>query len=571
MNDYYTNQHLNIEIKGFCLYSDEELAKLKDQLNLKSDIRLLKSAQEYFGNTEGRDPGSEELIFIDHIASSEPRSTSHRLLTELYAENLYIGETYDDMKEKLISLGKMPPYSFLDIGTAGELCCNEFCGRRNDTPINMYSGDSSLLKASVLGNISTKLIKSKLGGNSAISPYDNRQSYKNVPVIENSDSIIFVNSSTPTTMPADRMIPALSGLLINLRAKIQLKAVALTEGGNLLNAILSVAPGAFVNLTSLPGMIYNFSSTALLDSFENSAIVVVSSSSTNEFLSEAKEHGFGAIAFGHPNATNRLTVSMGAGHPISLSTAYLSEIKPCACMSVNITNTSDSDSAPCSDFSVMGFTESFYANYVTASSNLLITNAKKVCMSYGDAIGVVLECMCRLISCGVSRKDITASFESTVNTLADKETLGESLAMLLGLYRVQTELAIRSNGSSCHSSFTPSISATFAAPMPEKIIQNSFAAPNSKVYLLSPRNDANGIPEFRDIKLLLDYIEDLRKYGLILSARAVNGSDVIGTAKAMENGYIKVNISAKNANCAHGAFIIESTHDLQGTFLGFTE
>ena len=112
----------------------------------------------------------------------------------------------------------------------------------------------------------------------------------------------------------------------------------------------------------------------------------------------------------------------------------------------------------------MGFNESFSANYVASASSLIISNAKKACHSYSDAVGVVIEAISRLISCGVSRNDITASFEATVNPLADKETLGESLAMLLGLYRAQTELSVRSVGSVCRVSYTPSLSATVVAP-----------------------------------------------------------------------------------------------------------
>ncbi len=570
MNDYYTNQHLNTTVKGFCLFSDEELAQTKQLLELKSDINLLKTVQDYFANNEGRDPGTEELCFIDSYAAVEPRSASKQLITELYTENSYIGESYEDMKDKLTALGKNPPYSFEDISLAGELCCGEFCCASNDTLVNMYSGDSALLEASVCGNIATKLIRSKLSGNSAIVPQSNRSDYKSTSIIENSDSIVFVNLANNQT-PSERLVPILSGLFLNLRSKVQIKAVTLTQNGNLLDAVLSLAPGAFINLSALPGMIYNFSSAAILDCFENCAIVIVSNSSTNEFLIAAKEHELGAFVFGHPNTTNRLTISTGMGHPLSLSTVFLSKINRYACRSINVKDSEKSDTAPCSDFSVMGFTESLSANYVNFSSSLIITNAKKSCRSYSDAIGVVLEALSRLISCGVSRKDITASFESTVNPLADKETLGESLAIMLGLYRTQTELSVRSVGSSCKVSYTPSISATAVAPTPEKIIPNTFSLRESRVYLLTPRNDKNGIAEFRDIKLLFDYIEELKKYGLILSCRAVNGKDVIGTARAMETEAVKLNLEAKDVNSAYGAFIIESKNELQGTFLGFTE
>ena len=164
MNDYYTSQHLNTTVKGFCLFSDEELIQTKQSLELKSDIKLklLKTVQKYFANNEGRDPGTEELCFIDRYAAVEPRSASKHLITELYAEKSYIGESYEDLKDKLTSLGKIPPYSFEDISMAGELCCTEFLCKPDNSSVNMYSGESALLEASVCGNIATKLIRSKL-------------------------------------------------------------------------------------------------------------------------------------------------------------------------------------------------------------------------------------------------------------------------------------------------------------------------------------------------------------------------------------------------------------------------
>ena len=143
--------------------------------------------------------------------------------------------------------------------------------------------------------------------------------------------------------------------------------------------------------------------------------------------------------------------------------------------------------------------------------------------------------------------------------------------MLLGLYRAQTELSVRSVGSVCRVSYTPSLSATVVAPQPDNTIPNTFSSKGSRVYLLTPRNDKNGITEFRDLKLLFDYIEDLKKFGLILSARAVNGQDVSGTVKAMETEELKLSSELKTLNSAYGAFIIESKNELQGTFLGFTE
>ncbi len=571
MNDYYTDQHLNTTVNGFCFFSDEELVKVKELLELKSDIKLLKAIQKYFANNECRDPGSEEIAFIDRFASSEPRNASNNLITEIYAENSYIGETYKDIKDKLSSLGKNPPYSFEDICLSGELCCSEFCAKKHDTSsVNIYSGDSALLEASISGSAETMLIKSKLSGNSAIVPHGNRTDTKNTLSIESSDSIIFVNPASNQISP-ERLAPILSGLIISLRSKVQIKSATLIQGGSLLDAVLSLSSGAFINLTALPGMTYNFSAATVLDRFENCAIVIASSASTNEFLSAAKEQELGTVVFGHPSTANRLTISTGVGHPVSLSTAFLSEISRYACHSVSVKNTEDTSVAPSSSFSIMGLSESLYANYVAVSSNLIITNAKKICRSYGDAIGIVLEALSRLISCGVSRKDITASFEATVNPLADKETLGESLSILLGLYRTQVELAIQSVGSSCRVSCTPSISVTMTAPTPEKAIPNTFSHKESRVYLLTPRTGADGITEFRDVKLLLDYIEELNKYGLILSCRAINGKDVIGTVKSMENESVKLNLDVKNVNLSYAAFIIESKNELQGTFLGFTE
>ncbi|MCQ2798820.1 MAG: phosphoribosylformylglycinamidine synthase [Bacilli bacterium] len=202
---------------------------------------------------------------------------------------------------------------------------------------------------------------------------------------------------------------------------------------------------------------------------------------------------------------------------------------------------------------------------------------------YQGAYLSVVESLCKLIASGATFEDTYLTFQEYFKKpMKDARRWGEPMSALLGAFKAQLDYGVAAIGGkdSMSGSFekldVPPTLVSFAVTTGNvnEVITNEFKKAGNKVYLLKPEYDANGLPNVESLKALFKTIENLNKEGKIASCYTPTlGGVAEAVIKAcMGNGYgFKFNdeLSLDDIyNYCYGAFMIESSCELDGLYIG---
>lgn len=202
---------------------------------------------------------------------------------------------------------------------------------------------------------------------------------------------------------------------------------------------------------------------------------------------------------------------------------------------------------------------------------------------YHGALYAVTESIARLIATGGSRRKCWLSFQEYFGrTGTDPARWGAPFAALLGALEAQLELGCAAIGGkdSMSGSFegldVPPTLVSFAvsAAKAGNIISPEFKKTGSKLYLLSPKYDKNGLPEFESLKAVFDTAEGLIADKKALSVWAVGAGGIAeGVFKMALGNRIGAALTINDERlyeCRCGSFIVEAGGGLDAEEIGET-
>lgn len=146
---------------------------------------------------------------------------------------------------------------------------------------------------------------------------------------------------------------------------------------------------------------------------------------------------------------------------------------------------------------------------------------------YHGAYLAVVESVSKLIATGATYNEIYLSFQEYFEKLgSDPKRWGKPMAAVLGAFRAQKALGVAAIGGKDSMSGTfenidvPPTLISFAITndKADKIISPEFKEANSKVIMLTPSYDENGIPEEESLKSIFITVNQLMALGLVKSA-----------------------------------------------------
>ena len=146
---------------------------------------------------------------------------------------------------------------------------------------------------------------------------------------------------------------------------------------------------------------------------------------------------------------------------------------------------------------------------------------------YHGAYIAVVESVCKLVATGAKFEDVYLSFQEYFERLnKEPERWGKPLAALLGAFKAQMELGIGSIGGkdSMSGSFesldVPPTLISFAvtAEKTGNIVSNEFKKAGSKVCVLAPEYDAQGLPTSESLLRSFDTVTELLRSGKAIAA-----------------------------------------------------
>jgi len=202
---------------------------------------------------------------------------------------------------------------------------------------------------------------------------------------------------------------------------------------------------------------------------------------------------------------------------------------------------------------------------------------------YHGAYLAVVESAAKLIATGASYEDVYLTFqEYFLRVGKDAKRWGQPTAALLGAFKAQMDLKIAAIGGKDSMSGTfenidvPPTLVSFAITTDKigNIISNDFKKAGSKVYLLKPQYDANGLPNPESLLATFNKVTALMREGKVLSAYtpAVGGvGEAVmkmcygnGLGFAFTDGVTMEEIFGYN----YGAFVLECTEAVDGLLIG---
>ncbi len=191
---------------------------------------------------------------------------------------------------------------------------------------------------------------------------------------------------------------------------------------------------------------------------------------------------------------------------------------------------------------------------------------------YHSAMYAVIESVAKVIAVGGSHKQCWLTFqeyfERTQNT---PSRWGKPMAALLGAFKAQLELGIGSIGGKDSMSGTfedidvPPTLVSFAVSLTkaDKVISQEFKRPGSRIAIITPEYDENGIPNFESVKAVFSKVEELIQNGCVNACSTLTMGGLVETLAKMSLGN-KMGVKLTEAvgkeimfNPVYGGFVLE--------------
>ena len=201
---------------------------------------------------------------------------------------------------------------------------------------------------------------------------------------------------------------------------------------------------------------------------------------------------------------------------------------------------------------------------------------------YHGAYLAVVESVCKLIAHGGSFEEVYLTFQEYFEKpKADPARWGKPMAALLGAYKAQKDFEIASIGGkdSMSGSFenidVPPTLVSFAVTTDsvDNIISPEFKKAGSKVYLVKPQYDKNGLPVADSLKEIFARVTNLMREGKVLSCYTPTYGGIAEAIlkMAMGNGIGFAYSSELSVNDIfgynYGAFILETSQEIDNAVL----
>ena len=201
---------------------------------------------------------------------------------------------------------------------------------------------------------------------------------------------------------------------------------------------------------------------------------------------------------------------------------------------------------------------------------------------YKGAYLAVVSSLCKLVATGAEFCDVYLTFQEYFERLGkDENKWGKPLAALLGALEAQLDFGVAAIGGKDSMSGTfenisvPPTLVSFAVTTGKvgDVVSPEFKAAGHKVYLLAPETK-NGLPDPKSQIALFNRVTELMRAGKIVAAYAVSHGGVAEAVykMAIGNGF-GFDYEKSVGNDAifgydYGAFVVEATEKIEGTFLG---
>lgn len=553
------------KVRGFGRYTKQQLEQMKADLDISMPLSALSFCANYYRTQQRRDPAIDELKMIDRFYHIQTPSLNRAMLTELYTNNAFTADTYADLLSKRRTLD---PYA------------KSPCSLRDLTGIaNAYlkrAGKSSAnLPSAVL--LPTERGKEKTDTNGLQSMAVAKSGYRLLFPKETcapkalGDLLVILLPSAKTG--AAKYEQTVTAFFYREASVNKIKQTEIIADGGLLEILPSFSCGLWIEYFRLSRTGEPIPLNMLTEAYEGKYVVRISRNECDTFCKEAAAAGLCANAFASVIPEASYTFVRESGETFSLDFSFLAAMRPLRRITAKLQNEvfQEQTSTPI---------QTAKTALVKGDNGRDILCAASACMPHDAVFLHSLDCLLTPVlnlaaaGCDYISEALAVAVELPRDTLSSETAVGESIAVLLAVYRIQAELSMLLSASSLcinekleHPQLTAFVTADASAPCSAIYTQEG-----NRVYCIVPERTADGMLNFSALRTLLDFLCRLRRDGALYSARVLCRESVTDAIREMSRGALFCCITG-DALVAEGTFplaiMIETDRQLPAKQVGF--
>ena len=544
---------------NFHRHTEKQLNSMIKDVGLKLSVSQLNELQNYYRKVEKRDPTLDELYFLGEYFTG--RDCSQQLVNELTTNSKAIAETYADAMEKRETLTKSdePP----TVGELYGLSSKYLESRGKGYTLYVKKKKKLISRVLALSGRDAELRLAAEGYNTACKSPVGAVGIKSAkkqkaPKLKKGDFILLI-APTPE-MTAKDFTAALSDPMLSTCGDC-MPIVIPMEYRTIIDAVSSIPRGIYLDLDALYD---NDGATSELDDLcrrPYGVIAVVKANDIIDVLQLASAAKLNATVIGSLINKDRISVRHGNYPLVTFSRGLLSAVSAEAPLSLRHSGDMPAGELV-ANFRSLSRNGSF--SLATAESRIGASESSPFITAVYTALTAVAQC----VASGADYNDISLSSD-----IPKDLSPADTLSAVLGLYRVETELCIPHKAGRIGVR-GDRIAISAAAKLKHGQTPALLCAPSNRVYLLLPRYNAEGLPDFEDMRKMWRYLRTLCSENNVSSAFATGHDGAATALKAISarcdfipNPELDPTILEK---CAAGGFIVETPFAIEGIFIGKT-
>lgn len=498
------------KVLKFGYYSEQQMERTKNDLGLSMPMVFLTHCADFYRNHAKRDPYIEELKLLDRLASHMQKEPLSLALRELYTNDSCVAETYKDMMQKRNQLtpdasSPVTAKEAASLATNALLRAGKQAPRISVTPFTEFKNGEP--RVSFLSLCKESPRKTDLFA--LLLPSEQER---------NDDS-------------------GLDRILCDHAFTQKIKSIRPISSGGILAALLRECDSFRVELDRLTPPDAPVSLSVLTEAYPNAYLIRIPREQEEAIFYDAKERGVRILTFASVEKGCEMTLRNQQKELFRLDTTFLRSLLAQRSFAAKLANEKDGTLSAPKQATPIKFTNSICcAESTSHPQSAFFANAL-----YTALLAVIDQ---SLAGCAYSDQRLSVCLR--VPEKSNEASDSACVSILIGLYRLQAELGILAVDPLLvrdEAIASPALS-VFAfgrgTPLPTRLqdVGNS-------VYLLSIPAQESGLPDFGELRKLLNQLCDLRKNGDLISACAVCGESPEATLQKISFGEIGCHVGGE--------------------------
>ncbi len=553
-------------VRGFSQYTATQTEQMKQELSIEMPLEVLAYCAAYYQSKARRDPYIEELKLLDRFWTHQATLAQNIAPTGLLTNHTALAQTYADMMQKRRELTENTAASPATLQELA-LLCTSYLSRIGRTS-NIHS---SLLQDTLPDENTVCVAGSRFSNH--VTPHTNE------PKNEND---FFVLLLPHPGMNGPQMQNAQQSFLKHIHRKLCFKEMLTVGDEGLLRTLTMLSDGLLIDLERLSRTGEPISATMLTNGYSGNLLFRMASDAYRTFCETANSFRLCAMAFAKPVKGTTITVKRGS-LAFTIDTAFLRGLIPILTGEAKLSDTSRITPT------------SIYHTSLTAPACRYLATAQKAtpeAVQMGDvlcamshvsvhengfqnAIYAALVPILSLSAAGCAYAMQSLSVGIGIPSIEHTEAIATALSAIIGIYRLQAELALPANQISfCTLPQDKQTQLTFYASGSAPTIENRFVENGNRVYCMAPRLAPDGLPDFAELRRMLAALVALSKRGTIKSARVWMGEALIDVLRRMQTEDLichPINAKLLFDEACFPALILETTETLDAPLVGIVQ